>query len=106
MGMKNRIEEKLRTSFDPRHMELVDETHMHNVPPDSESHWKLLVVSECFEGKRSVHRHRAVYGALSAEMSGGIHALSLVVLTPAEWTETGGELPPSPPCLGGSKKES
>ena len=106
-GMREKMERRMGEAVQLTHLELVDETSMHNVPPDSESHWKMLVVSADFEGERSVRRHRRVYAALAEELRGAIHALSLVALTPEEWVARRGDsLPESPPCLGGSKQES
>lgn len=51
-------------------------------------HFELLVVSDAFEGKRLVERHRMVYEALGAVVGAEIHALSLKTLTPAEAERT------------------
>ena len=104
MPMADRIQRRLTEALAPVHLDLEDETHKHNVPPGSESHWKVVVVSEAFAGKRLVHRQRAVYGALKQELADGIHALSMKTLTPEEWAEQGGAHT-TPPCLGGSKAE-
>ena len=103
MAMAERIETALRVLV-PVHLELINESYKHNVPKGSESHWNVVVVSAVFEGQRLVRRQRAVYGALKAEMSGGIHALTMKTLTPEEWAASGGQVSnPSPECLGGSK---
>lgn len=34
----------------PTHLEIINESFMHNVPPGSETHFKVLVVSEAFDG--------------------------------------------------------
>ena len=47
-------------------------------------HFELVVVSQTFEGKGMVERHRIVYGALGASVGGEIHALKLKTLTPVE----------------------
>jgi len=39
---------------------------------------------------------------LAQELSSSIHALALHTLTPDEWSERGGRVADSPPCLGGS----
>jgi BolA protein len=104
--MRERIENKLRAGLTPSHLELVDETQMHNVPPDSESHWKVVLVSEVFEGKSLVQRHQAVYALLGEEMRNGIHALAMKTLTPEQWQAQVGPLGnTSPPYLGGSKAD-
>ncbi|MFP6731422.1 MAG: BolA/IbaG family iron-sulfur metabolism protein [Alphaproteobacteria bacterium] len=101
MTLQETIERKIGTGFDPAHLEVINESHMHNVPPGSESHFKLVIVSENFLGEGRVKRHQAVNRALAAELSGGIHALSLLTLTPDEWREREGRVPQSPDCHGG-----
>jgi BolA protein len=103
MQVQSRIEDKLREAFTPLHLQVENESHMHNVPEGSESHFRVVLVSESFAGKPLVQRHRAVNGALAAELQGTVHALALHTMTPEEWFEKGGDAPESPPCLGGSK---
>jgi len=106
MAMAEQIERALQV-LSPIHIELINESHKHNVPEGSESHWNVVVVSEAFEGQRLVKRQRTVYGALKAEMAGGIHALTMKTLTPTEWSAAGGTVSnPSPECLGGSKHDT
>jgi stress-induced morphogen len=50
----------------------------------TEDHWHATVISKAFTGKSLIARHRLVMGALSAEMTGPIHALTLDVKTPDE----------------------
>ncbi len=47
-------------------------------------HFELVVVSNLFEGKRPVDRHRMVYSAIGSAVGNEIHALALKTLTPAE----------------------
>lgn len=106
MSMSARIEARLTDALAPVHLALEDESHKHNVPPGSESHWKVVVVSEAFAGQRLVQRQRAVYGALKAELADGVHALSMKTLSPDEWRAQGGAVShETPPCLGGSKAD-
>ena len=98
-SMGDRIEARLLAALSPERLALTNESHQHNVPKGSESHWNLIIVSVSFAGKNAVARQRAVYGALKEEMQQGIHALTMKALTPA-----GGEVEnPAPPCMGGSK---
>lgn len=99
------IEEKLAAALDPAHLEVLNESHQHNVPPNSETHFKVVVVADAFEGKRKVARHQSVYALVSEELAGPVHALALHTYTRDEWAERFGEAPLSPPCLGGSKAE-
>lgn len=103
MKQHTAIEQCVAQVFAPVHLELVNESHMHSVPPGSESHFKLVLVSESFEGKRLVARHQQVYGALGDIMQ-QIHALALHTYTPSEWQQQG-IAPASPQCKGGSKHD-
>lgn len=47
--IENAIVEALTTNLNPIHIEVVNESYMHNVPKNSESHFKVLVVSEKFQ---------------------------------------------------------
>src|SRR5690606_41712748 len=104
MSMKQRIEQKLTQNLPVLHLEVINESHMHSVPPGSESHFKVLLVSDAFEGKRKVGRHQQVYGILAEEMQSGIHALALHTYTQAEWAELNGVVPAPPNCTVGSKQ--
>ncbi len=102
MKVQESIEKKLGEALSPVHLEVVNESGMHSVPPGSETHFKVLVVSPAFEGLGLVDRHRRVNEALREELRAGVHALSIRALTPAQWAEGPAPLV-SPPCLGGSK---
>jgi BolA protein len=103
MTIQANIETKITNALQPEYLEVVNESHMHNVPPDSESHFKVTVVTAEFNGKMLVARHRVLNQLLKEELEGPVHALSLNTLTPEEWQEKNGEIRKSPPCLGGSK---
>ena len=103
--MAARIEAKIRAALAPSHLEIADESYMHAVPEGAESHFRLLVVAETFEGKSSVQRHQAVYRELADEMRDHIHALGLQTMTPTEWAADQ-QRNESPDCLGGSKAEA
>lgn len=103
--VKSAIESKLRQQLVPSHLEVVNESHMHSVPPDSETHFKLVVVTSRFEGKRAVARHQLIYGILAEELAGPVHALAMHTYTDSEWSARK-QAPDSPNCLGGSKADS
>jgi stress-induced morphogen len=100
------IEKKLGQALSPVHLEVVNESSLHNVPPGSETHFKVLVVSPAFAGLGLVDRHRRVNEALRDELRGvdgvKLHALSIRALTPDQWGEGPVDFT-SPRCLGGSK---
>ena len=103
MTRLERIQEKLSAALAPTHLEVENESHNHNVPKGSETHFKVLIVSDAFEGLNAIDRHRRVHAALADELKKGLHALTLRALTPAQWQAEGGSDFKSPPCLGGSK---
>jgi stress-induced morphogen len=49
-------------------------------------HFEMVVVSEAFEGKSTLQRHRMVYAPLKDVLGGALHALALKTLTPSENT--------------------
>ncbi|MCH2058631.1 MAG: transcriptional regulator BolA [Thalassotalea sp.] len=105
MNIAIQIEEKLLSAFAPTHLDVVNESHQHNVPPGSESHFKVVIVSNNFEGERLIKRHRAINKVLETELSEHIHALALHTYTEKEWHNYYADNTPlSPKCLGGSKR--
>ena len=100
MAVQSSIEEKVDAALAPSHLEVLNESGSHNVPPGSESHFRIVVVSEAFAGERLVARHRRVNGVLADELAGPVHALALHTYTPEEW-QARADAPDSPPCRGG-----
>ena len=93
---------KLQESIVFEKLEVINESHMHSVPPNSETHFKVVAVAEAFEGKRLVARHQTLYRLLADELAGEVHALALHLYTPSEWQQKQ-VVPDSPSCMGGSK---
>ena len=105
MSIKQQIETKLSGALPLTLLEVVNESHMHSVPPGSETHFKVVLVSPEFAGKRPVARHQLVYRVLADELAGPLHALALHTYTADEWQQRNGAAPVSPECMGGSKHE-
>ncbi|PID44377.1 MAG: BolA family transcriptional regulator [Proteobacteria bacterium] len=103
MDVQRRIIDKLQNAFDIHVLNVINESGTHNVPAGSETHFKVVVVSPDFDGKRKVARHQSVYRVLEEEMQNGVHALALQLFTPDEWEQSGKSLPDSPNCMGGSR---
>lgn len=83
------IDNKLRQRFTPAKLVIEDESHKHaghvGHREGGETHFKVEIVSASFEGQSRVARQRQVYDTLKDELApGGVHALALVTLTPAE----------------------
>lgn len=98
MKVQKRIQAKLTAAFQPEHLEVINESGNHKVPPGSESHFKVILVTDQFAGKPTLMRHRQVNKVLAEELNGTIHALSLRVFTPQQWQDAGEKAAPSPPC--------
>lgn len=103
MSVQSIVEQKLADEFEPFLMEVINESHQHNVPAGSESHFKVVLVTSAFNDMRMVARHQLVYRELAQEMADQIHALSLHTYTQDEWLESQQAAPDSPQCRGGSK---
>jgi stress-induced morphogen len=102
--VESRIVSKLSETFNPAHLQVINESHMHSVPPGSETHFKVVLAADSFAGKRQVQRHQAVYACLAEDLKTGVHALALHTFSPEEWIAAGA-VPASPNCLGGSKHD-
>lgn len=100
------IEDLVAEGLACEHFELVNESGNHAVPAGSESHFKLVVVSDAFAGERLLARHRKVNALVADLLAGPIHALALHTYTPDEWRDRFDGAPMSPPCLGGSNNEA
>lgn len=103
MSIQSAIEDKLKNGLNVSHLEVINESGNHNVPDGSESHFKVVLVSDNFDGQTLIARHRQVNKILEDELKNKIHALALHTYTQSEWQAKNEDAPTSPPCLGGSK---
>ncbi len=106
MEIQSEIERILEAGLHLQHLEVINESGGHNVPEGSETHFKLVMVSSDFDNMPLVARHRRVYELLGGLLKGGVHALAIHALTAQEWQERHGDIPLSPPCLGGEGKQA
>lgn len=104
MSIQATIEQKLANEFKADFLQVENESHMHNVAPGSESHFKVTIVSDAFNDQMLIKRHRMVNKALQQEMQ-QIHALALHTLTPEEWKARAATVAASPKCRGGGKNQ-
>jgi BolA protein len=95
--MENHLREILQTVFTPTHLEVVNESANHS-GNRADSHFKIIVVSEDFEGVSLLNRHRKI-NELFAEELQHIHALAMHTYTPDEWSKKT-TTPQSPQCAG------
>ncbi|KAI0780037.1 bola-like protein [Fomes fomentarius] len=86
------IRSKLINLLQPSQLEITNDSwqHRHHAPMravgggSGETHFSVHIVSDHFQGKNTMQRHRMIYAALSDELAAGLHALSLKTKTPAE----------------------
>lgn len=102
--VESSIRTKLTTALSPSFIEILNESHMHNVPKNSETHFKVIVVSDKFNDQPLIKRHRIVNDLLQNELQTSVHALSIVAKTPAQWEESSKVVEASPACRGGFGK--
>lgn len=102
MTTQETIEQKLTSNLPNHYLDIQNESHMHNVPAGSESHFRVVVVSDTFNEMKLIARHRTVNKILSEELAGSVHALALHTFTLQEWQARGESAKKSPECRGGS----
>lgn len=103
MSVENELKQVLQNNFKYDFLEVLNESHQHSVPANSETHFKVTLVSEHFAGMSKVGRHQAVYTLTNSLMDKGLHALALHLYLPEEWQARKQLAPLSPNCMGGSK---
>ncbi len=81
MSKTEEIRTALQTAFDPRELEVVDDSESHRghggYREGGETHYNLRIRSAAFKGQSRIARHRAVHAALGPDLIGRIHALAL-----------------------------
>lgn len=79
----------LTEEFSALHVKVEDDSALHaghvGVKQSGGGHFSVLIVSDRFEGKTVLQRHRLVYETLKNEFKTAIHALKLRAYTPKEW---------------------
>ncbi|MEE9388985.1 MAG: BolA family protein [Paracoccaceae bacterium] len=88
MSVTQEMRAKLLAEFGDGNFEIVDDSESHRghggFQEGGESHFNVSVTSEKFVGMSRLQRHRAVHGALGADILGRIHALALKLDVPAD----------------------
>jgi len=88
MTMQDKIRDALEAGLAPQALEIIDESSLHaghaGARPGGETHYRITVVSDKFEGVGRVQRQQMVYGLLDDAFAAGLHALAMTTKTPAE----------------------
>ena len=78
----------LTAQFAPQKIVIEDQSELHaghaGARPGGQTHYRLTLVSQAFDGLTRVARQRLIYHALREEFETGLHALSMDLKTPAE----------------------
>ena len=77
-----RIQRILENELSPSYLSILNESHLHSVPPNSESHFRVRVLSDSFAKLSSVQRQQLIYRLLDEELKSGLHALALELFSP------------------------
>jgi BolA family transcriptional regulator, general stress-responsive regulator len=88
MTTRDIITDKLTRAFAPERLDVVDESHRHaghaGARAGGETHYSVYIVSQAFQGKSRVERHRMVNATLASELKAGVHALAIRAAAPGE----------------------
>lgn len=88
MTTRDTITKKLSEAFVPESLDVVDESHLHEGHaghrPGGQTHFRVYIVSNAFEGKTRIDRHRMINSLLAPELAGSVHALAIEAHAPGE----------------------
>lgn len=88
MRTEDRITRKLTEALAPQSLKVVDESHRHEGHaghrPGGQTHFRVYIVSELFNGMTRLQRHRLINQTLAEELAGGVHALAIHAAAPGE----------------------
>lgn len=82
--------------FSPERLEVINESHLHAghhhtaggreevFDGKGETHIRVRIVSQSFQGMSRIERHRAVNQVLAGELEAGLHALAIEPAAPGE----------------------
>ena len=86
MIVQNKIDKLLRDNLNVSKLIIRNDSYKHNVPPNSESHFNVQIVSDDFQDLSQIQRHKKVYKAVESLLA-EIHAFSIAAMTTSEFKE-------------------
>ena len=86
MIVQNKIDKLLRDNLNVFKLTIRNDSHKHNVPANSESHFNVQIVSDDFQDLSQIQRHKIVYKAIESLLN-EIHAFSITAITTSEFNE-------------------
>jgi len=84
---EQQIRQRLDKAFQPTELFLKDQRKLHaghEGAKDGKGHFDVTIVSNAFDGKSRIERHRMVYDALGTLLESDIHAVRIKAYTPSE----------------------
>lgn len=104
MSRRECIELRLQNEYTFVYLSVEDESHQHHVPENAQTHYKVILVSADFIGLTRVNRHKLINQLLKEEFNHGMHALSMHLYTPDEWSKKNQAPLQSPSCKDGYER--
>lgn len=87
------ITERLQTALNAEKLIIKDNSHLHKghlaAATHGGGHFAVTIVSDAFQAKSALQRHRMVYAALGDAMNKEIHAISINAYTATEAAQQG-----------------
>ena len=83
------IQSLLQQRLQPAHLEVPyhRSAHLRHTSAGGKGHFRLRIVSTCFEGLKPLQRHRLVNETLAPLFETELHALAMETLTPSEFNK-------------------
>jgi BolA protein len=104
MSLSDRLKTVLTNALTPEILIIENESAKHNVPIGSESHFKVVAVSNIFLNLSKIARQRLIFSYVSMKDE-NIHALSLFLYTKEEWDNKFSKaILATPPCQHNNKQ--
>ena len=87
MPIESEMKSRLKSVMHLNHFSVKDYTgrHLNHKLHEGGFHLEVVIVSDDFEGKPLLKRHRMVYQAMGDLMKDEIHAFSMKTYTKIEW---------------------
>jgi BolA protein len=87
MSVQQEIDNRIQQALTTEYLDVINESHQHagHAHGGEETHYKVIVVSAEFEGKRPVARQQLIYKILADMINNPVHALAMQTFTPDEW---------------------
>jgi BolA protein len=83
INMKSTIEKKLRETFSPKILEVINKSHLHRGHLEDESgetHFEVKIESEELKKTNRIEAHRRINSLLKNEFDRGLHALEIKII--------------------------